>query len=198
MLQPVFRLLLFRGSPVDVNGSVPTIATFAILLIAFVWLTLPTGGIANLSQEVIADLRKVFMVIPLIAYALAVVMILTVLNVRKFSNRFSKTISACLGLLLLFQVSVFALDLMSKFLPSMLGFIFGILEMVLFGWFVGVGGYVFSHAFNVKLYHGVLAAIVILMLSIFFASIITGLVLPEELKTFAEIQSMTAESLISE
>ena len=198
MLQPIFRLLLFRGSPVDVNGSVPTIATFAILLIVFVWLTLPTTGTANLSQEIISDIRKLFMVIPLVTYALAALMILTVLNVRKFSSRFSKTISACLGLLFLFQVGVFALDLVSKFLPSVIGFIFPIVDMVLFVWFVGVGGYVLSHAFNMKRYQGVLAAIIILLLSIFLASIITGLVLGEEVKTFAELQSMTTDSLRSE
>lgn len=198
MLQPIFRLLLFRGSPVDVNGSFPTIATFAILLVAFVWLTLPSKGSTNLSPEVVSDLRKVLLVIPIITYAFAALMIFTVLNIRKFHDRFPKTISACLGLLLLFQAGVFLLSILTIVFGSILSFIFGTVQIAMFCWFIGAGGYVFQHAFSLKLYQGILATIVIMLVSTVIAGIIVGMVFPEEVGTFAELQNQRFEIQSSE
>ncbi|MCY3540714.1 MAG: hypothetical protein OXH31_02230 [Gammaproteobacteria bacterium] len=198
MLQPIFRLLLFRGSPVDVNGSFPTIATFTILLVAFVWLTLPSQGSTNLSPEVVSDLRKVLLVIPIVTYAFAALMIFTVLNIRKFNDRFPKTISACLGLLLLFQAGVFLLSILSIVFGSILSFIFGTVQIAMFCWFIGAGGYVFQHAFSLKLYQGILATIVIMLVSTVIAGIIVGIVFPEEVGTFAELQNQRFEIQSSE
>ena len=199
MFLPIFRLLLFRGSPVDVNGSFPTIATFAILLVAFVWFTLPSASSMDLSPEVVSDLRKVFLVIPIITYAFAALMIFTVLNIRKFNDRFPKTIAACLGLLLLFQVGVFLLDVFSMIFGEILNFIFGALQIAMFCWFIGVGGHVFLHAFSLKLYQGILATVVVIMLiSTVIAGIVVGIVLPEEVGTFAELQNQLFENRLSE
>ncbi len=198
MFLPIFRLLFFRGSPVDVNGSLPTIATFAILLVALVWLTLPSEGSTNLSSEVVSDVRTVLLVIPIISYALAALMIFTVLNIRKFNDRFPKTISACFGLLLLFQAGAFLLSLLSMFFGSSLLFIFGAVHIAMFCWFIGAGGYVFLHAFNLKLYQGILATIVIILVSSVIAGIITGIVLPEEVGTLAELQNQLFEMRTSE
>lgn len=196
--QPIFRLLLFRGSPIDVDGSFATIATFAILLVAFVWLSLPSAGSTNLSPEVLSDLRVLYLVLPIISYAFAALVIFTVLNIRRFSDRFPKTISACLGLLLLFQAGVFLLYLSSMFLGSILGFIFGPVQIVMFCWFIGAGGYVLRHAFNLKLYQGILAAIVIILVSTVIAGIIARIVLPEEVETLAELQKQLLEIRSSE
>lgn len=198
MFLPIFRLLLFRGSPVDVNGTFPTIATFAILLVACVWLTLPSEGTLNLSPEVISDLRKLYLVIPIMSYAFAALMIFTVLNVRRFNDRFPKTISACLGLMLLFQAGVFLLSILSVFLRSIFGFIFGAIELGMFFWFVGAGGYVFQQAFNLKLYQGILAAFAILLISTVIAWIIAGLVFPEEVKTLDLIRRQLLDNLSPE
>lgn len=198
MLQPTFRLLLFRGSPIDVNGGLPTIATFAILVVAFVWLKLPTEGSTNWSPEIVSDLRTLYLVLPIMSYALAAVMILTFLNIRRLPDRFPKTISACLGLLLLFQAGEFLLFLLSTFLGSILGFFLGAAQIAMLCWFIGAGGYVFLHACNLKLYQGILAVIAIILVSSVIAGIIAGIVLPEEVRTYAELQNQIFESRSSE
>ena len=198
LLRPIFRLLLFRGSPVDVNGSLATIATFAILFVALVWLTLPSAGSTNLSAEVVSDLRTVLLVIPIITYAFAALMIFTVLNMRKFNDRFPKTISACLGLLLLFQAGMFLLSILSMFFGSSLRSIFGAVQIAMFCWFIGAGGQVFLHAFNLKFYQGILATIVIILVSSVIAGIITGIVFPEEIGTYARLQDQLFELRSSE
>lgn len=198
MLLPIFRLLLFRGSPVDVNGSLATIATFSILLVALVWLTLPSAGSTNLNPEVVSDLRKVLLVIPIITYAFAALMIFTVLNIRKFNDRFPKTISACLGLLLLFQAGMFLLSILSMFFGSSLRSIFGAVQIAMFCWFIGAGGQVFLHAFSLKLYQGILATIAIILVSSLIAGIITGIVLPEEVGTYAQLQDQLFQLRSSE
>lgn len=170
MFQPIFRLLLFRGSPTDVSGDIPTIATFSIFLVALIWLTLPTAGGSDLDPEVISDVRMVFMVIPLIAYVIGAILILTALNVFKDSSRVPKTVAACLGLLLLFQAGSLFLDLLFRFLPSALGFIFFVVDTAMMIWFIGAAGYVFQHAFDLKLYQGVLAVLFILFLSFFIGA----------------------------
>lgn len=180
------------------NGSLATIATFAILIVALVWLTLPSGGTTNLSPEVVSDLRKVLLVIPIITYAFAALMIFTVLNIRKFNDRFPKTISACLGLLLLFQAGTFLLSILPMFFGSSFRSIFGAVQFAMFCWFIGAGGQVFLHAFSLKLYQGILATIVIILISSVIAGIITGIVLPEEVGTFARLQDQLFELRSSE
>lgn len=198
MFQPIFRLLLFRGSPTDVSGNVTTIATFAILLLALIWLTLPTAGGSDLEPDVIADVRSVFMVIPLVAYVVGALLILTALNVFQDSSRIPKTLASCFGLLLLFQAGNFFLDLLFRFLPSVLGFIFFVVDTALMIWFIGAAGYVFQHAFNLKLYQGVLAVLFILFLSFFIGGIVTGIILPSEIRTLAELRSFNSVPIPTE
>lgn len=180
------------------NGSPATITTFSILLVALVWLTLPSAGSTSLNPEVVSDLRKVLLVIPIITYAFAALMIFTVLNIRKFNDRFPKTISACLGLLLLFQAGMFLLSILSMFFGSSLRFIFGAVQITLFCWFIGAGGQVFLHAFSLKFYQGILATIAIILVSSLIAGIITGIVLPEEVGTFTRLQDQLFELRSSE
>ena len=194
MFRPIFRLLLFRGSPTDVNGSLPAIGTFAFLVLAFAWLTLPTERSTNLSPEEILSLRTVLLVIPIITYALVALMIFAILNIRKFNDRFSKTISACFGLLLLYQVGIYFFSL---FLPWFFGsispFINGAVQFAMFCWFIGAGGYVLLHAFSLKLYQGVLASIVLMFVASVISGIITSIVFPDAVGTFAEIQNQLYE-----
>lgn len=192
MFQPIFHLLLFRGSPTDVRGDIPTIATFSILLVGLIWLTLPTAAGSNLDPDVISDVRKLFMVIPVVAYFVGALLILTALNVFQDRSRVPKTLASCLGLLLLFQGGSFFLDLLFRFLPSILGFIFFIVDTALMIWFIGAGGYVFQHAFNLKLYQGVLAVLFILLLSFFIGGIVTGILLPSEIRTLTELQGLNS------
>lgn len=195
---PIFRLLLFRGTPIEVNGSIPTIVVLAVLLVLLVWLGLPSGDSISPDRDVASDVRMVYLAIPILAYAIATLMILTVLNIRRFSDRFPKTISACLGLLLLFQMGAFTLRVFLNSLPTTFEFISGLLGWVLIFWLVGALGYVFAHAFSLKLYQGVLAALVISLISAFLSSILTGMVLPGEVGTLIELQRLSIENSASD
>ena len=187
MFQAIFQLFLFRGSPADVNGNVPTIATFATLLVAFTWLMLPTSNTFDLSPDILREVRQVLFLIPILQHAFAALMIFTVLNIRKSSARFAKTVSAYLGVHLVFQVCEFSLGALSGFLPTFLGFILTGAQFILFVWLFGVLGHIYRHAFNIKFYQGVLAGIGIMILSYFLAGIITGLMFPDEVQKLGEL-----------
>lgn len=190
--------MLFRATPIDVNGSIPTIVVFSILLVVSVWLGLPSADSISTNKEVVSAVRKVYIAIPIIAYAIATLIILTVLNLRRFTDRFPKTISACLGLLLLFQVGAFTLRIVSNFLPSSFSFLFDLIGWVLTFWLMGALGYVFAHAFSLKLYQGLLVVLVISLISVFLSSILIGLVLPGEVGTLIELENLSIEGATTE
>lgn len=187
MIQPIFRLFLFRGSPTEVNGNVATITTFALLLVAITWLMLPSSNSSDWDPDVLEDVRRVLLMIPLLQYAFVVLLIFTVLNIRKLNDRFAKTVAAYLGVQLVLQICDFGTNVISSFMSSNFRFILIGFQAALFVLLFGVSGYIFRHAFNIKLYQGVLAAIVMYLVAYFLAGVVTGLLLPNEVHTLSDI-----------
>ena len=193
MFQPIFRLFLFRGSPADINGNLSTIATFAILLVAITWLMLPSSNVGTSDPDVIQDVRRVLLVIPLFLYAFVALIIFTVLNVRKFSSRFAKTVSAYLGVQLVVQMCDFCSSAIGGIMPAGFRSIFSLVQVVLFIWFIGVTGHIYRHAFSIKLYQGVLASIGIYVIAYFLAGVVSGLLFPSEVQTVGELLRVNLE-----
>lgn len=190
MFKAIFPLCLLRGSPANINVAIPTITALAIFLVVLAWFGgggIGTVGGSDLSPEEHSALQRVITVIPLLQHAFATLMIFTVLNIRRFNSRFAQTITAYLGIQVLFQTSNVCIGFLSSFFPSGLAVVFGGVQLALQVWFFGVMGYICRHAFGIKMFQGVLASIVIILLSYFLAGIATGLFFPEAMKILVEL-----------
>lgn len=190
MFQAIFRICLLRGSPADVNASIITITTFAVLLIALAWMG--GGGIGTtrgleLSTEELNAVQRVITAIPLLQHTFATLMFFTVLNIRQFVGRFAQTLTTYLGVQVVFQAGVVGVSVLSTLFPSGLILLFGALQLTLQIWFFAVMGHVYRHAFSIKMYQGVLAAIVIIFLSYFLAGITAGLLFPDSMLALVKL-----------
>ncbi len=192
MFQAIFRLCLLRGSPADVKATVPNIASFVLFLVVLAWLG--GGGIgtvnrSDLSAEELKALRTVITVIPLLQHAFAALMIFTVLNIRRFIGRFAQTLTSYFGIQVLFQAGVVTTGVVFSLFPSQPALLLvAVVQLAIQIWFFAVLGHICRFAFNIKMYQGVLAAIVIMLLSYFLAGIATGLLLPEGMRFLVDLE----------
>ena len=123
--------------------------------------------------------RFIIWLLAIVWHAGAIVLIYLSLKLTQLVDRFRSTLMSYFGVFVLFQLLGLLLQLLDR--ASLPTAIQAVLSLVWLTWSCGVFGYVFGSALDIKLYQGVIVALVINVLSYFGAFGLTALLFSDQL-----------------
>lgn len=173
------QFIVFRGSVRNVQGDNVTILTFLLLLVLLELYPLVSLFVdAELASELFEH-RTTIWLLALLWHGLAMVMIFAVLKLKDSGNRFRGTLASYFGVFIFFQLVGVLLQLLSQ--GTLHSGVRTVLLFVWLSWSCCVFGYVFGSALSIKLYQGILVALLINFVSYVLAFVVIGSILSGEL-----------------